>query len=433
MERNRILRWALIGLLIAFVFLLIFQSGRQRFSWRETFKMNSKEPYGLYALHQLMQLFNGKDQFFVLEDSLVGQLPPHRTGDEVANYLFVGQGMYMRPSDRDALLNFVAEGNQAFIATKVLPYDLMFHLYYEVCDDLYAWDGTAEIMDSTIRTSLVHPDLPSSDSFHFTYQQRFKGTATRWGYFPDYYLCEKDQPMVPIGYANDTLANLVRIPHGDGHFFLHSQPRLFTNLFITETAGKSYTEQALSHLGAGPIYWDEYSRIPERMARDRNDDYNQFDNEPTQRLNSESALQYILEQPSLAWAWYLLLALGIIYMLFRTKRRQQIVPVLPKKENSSLQLVQNLGFLYYQQSSHIQVARQAIKLFRTHVHERYGLSWRPDDKQFIDQLCQRSSISQVALNAILTDIQQINKRPGISSEELTTFHQRLEAFYQANK
>ena len=54
MKKNRVV----LGLIVLAVILLAvwaMQGGGQRFSWRETFKIDSKEPYGIYALYDLFK------------------------------------------------------------------------------------------------------------------------------------------------------------------------------------------------------------------------------------------------------------------------------------------------------------------------------------------------------------------------------------------
>ena len=194
--------------------------------------------------------------------------------------------------------------------------------------------------------------------------------------------------------------------------------------------GRDYAQRALSHLNDGPVYWDEFSRVPEQMARRQNES---FRGSQQRRLQEESPLQYILEQPPLAWAWYTLVGMGLLFMLFRTKRRQRVIPVYEPPKNTSMQFLQTIGFLYYQKSSHQQVAVQAIKLLRTFVKERYGLQWRDQNEDFLRQLSNRSGVNHDLVMSIAKDVQNIPRYTALVETELVKFHQRLERFYQTAK
>ena len=424
-------RRIILGLGVLFLLALLvwaIRGQQQRFSWRETFKINSKEPYGLYGLYELLDDLSGVVDFRTLEDSIAGNLPTDVV-DGPANYVFVGGGLFMRPQDRDDLLAFVSAGNTAFLSAAVLPFDLMFYLYYDECDYL-PWDGFSEHVDSTIALNFVHPSLKREANFDYKFVQDFKGTSRPWQYFPESYFCGMENGLVPIGKTSDELINMVRVPYGEGFFYLHSQPIVFTNYYLVKEEGREYAQRALSHLADGPVYWDEFSRVPERMARRQNQQYR---GTPEQRLQENSPLQYILEQPPLAWAWYTLVAMGLLYMLFRTKRRQRVIPVYEAPRNTSMQFLQTIGFLYYQKGSHQQVAVEAIKLLRTFVKERYGLQWRNQNEEFVQQLSNRSGVEKNLVEAIAKDVQNIPRYTGLVETELVKFHQRIERFYEAAK
>ena len=193
MKKNRVV----LGLIVLAVILLAvwaMQGGGQRFSWRETFKIDSKEPYGIFALYDLFKDYPSVKELNTLQDSLAGQLPIDSTSGGRANYVFIGEGLYMRPQDRDELLAFVEAGNTAFLAAKVLPYDLMFYLYYDECDYI-PWDGFSTHTDTVVQLNFIHPTLHRERDFSFKYINKFAATQRQWQYFPDLYFCEMEGGM----------------------------------------------------------------------------------------------------------------------------------------------------------------------------------------------------------------------------------------------
>jgi hypothetical protein len=428
MSKQNIL-WGVLITIVLIGSLWIIRNGQEKFSWRETYKIDSQEPYGLYAAYQLMEAYAPGGRFYSLKDSLAGMLPLKDAAYDRSNYLFIGEGLYMREQDRDALLAFVDAGNTAFLSARELPYDLMFYLYFEECDDT-PWNGLAVLQDSVVALNFKAASLRQADNYHLKFIQKFSAKPTHWTYFPDKYLCPLELGLEPLGTLNDTSTNLVRIPYGQGYFYLHTQPRVFTNYHLLTEEGKVYAQLALSYLNDGPIYWDEFSRVPERMAQNQN---NQFRNQPQQRLQSQNPLQYILEQPPLAWAWYTLVTMGLLFLLFRTKRRQRVIPVSHPVHNTSLEFVKTIGWLYYQKSEHQQLAVLAIKNLRIHVKEHYGLQWRNEDPQFIDQLSKRAGIEREKVAQLAKDVKNIPQYSELVETELVKFHQRLEYFYSATK
>jgi hypothetical protein len=53
---------------------------------------------------------------------------------------------------------------------------------------------------------------------------------------------------------------------------------------------------------------------------------------------SMSPMRFILNNPPLRYAWYLLLLGLLIFVLFNAKRKQRIVPVIEPLKNTSLDL-----------------------------------------------------------------------------------------------
>jgi len=79
------------------------------------------------------------------------------------------------------------------------------------------------------------------------------------------------------------------------------------------------------------------------------------------------------------------------------------------------------------------LAVQAIKLLRTYVKERYGLKWRDNNEQFVQQLSARSGVAPDLVALIAKDVHNIPRYTALVETELVKFHQRLERFYQAAK
>lgn len=416
-----------IGLLvILFLLTFLFRSGRQSFNWRETYKSKSKDPYGTHIIQELLKTYLPSEEVIVLEDSISGGLPVLQ--DKPANYVFIGEGVYMSTYDIDRMLEFVEAGNLAFISSRTIPFDLMFHLYYEECDD-YPWDDYIDHTDSVVHLSLNHPNLEVSRAFEYKYITRFKVTDYRWQYIEAPYFCDQEEGLMELGRMNDSLINFARIGYGAGHFYLHTNPIAFSNIQLLDQTGLGYAGKVFSHLNDGPIYWDEYSKVPEWLGRQQNDNFRGN----SRRLASESPLQYILSEPPLTWAWYLLLALGLLYLFFQAKRRQRIIPVLEKNSNTSLDFIATIGRLFFIQNSHKQLALEQMKLFQAYNRRHYNLQSREMNETFVTRLSTKSEIPAENIHKILNLYANIEKSSFISNNTLVDFHKLLDGFYKGCK
>ncbi len=422
-KRKYILALILAVILATVTLMFLFRDPPRKFDWRETYDEASRQPYGAYVIFELLQGLYPGHSVEVLRDSLQGVLPEE---DESANYIFVGQALYMDSSDVNALLSFVESGNLAFISSKTIPYDLMFHLYYEECDDIY-WEDYNIFYDTAVALNFEHAELRAPEPYHYEYVTRQKAQPYSWSYIESFYFCGQEEGLVPIGMMNDSLANFARVRYGDGFFYLHTTPLAFSNIHLLEERGLEYANRAFSHLQAGPIYWDRYSRAPEWMGRRMNNRGNALAN---RQLSEESPLQYILSQPPLAWAWYTLLGLGLLFLAFRAKRKQRIIPVLEPNTNTSLAFLSTIGRLYFIQNNHKKLALQQMKLFRAFLWEHYAIQSRDLDEDFVERLAHKSEISKETVRKIILLYKNIRNSSFVSENTLIDFHRLLDGFYK---
>lgn len=417
-SRNSIVLAGVILLLLIGMY-AIWQQGT-RYDWQENYDDTKKDPYGTQVLRYLLEDYFPNEQVVVLEEGLKEKL----TDEGGANYVFTGGGMYMDSLDTQELLQFVERGNTAFISTKVLPQDLMFYALDTLCDDLW-WEDFGYFGDTSVTMNFLHPELAREQDFVCKYlKPKSEVEYYTWNYIEEVYFCEADFSFAALGYLGDSLINFARFSYGEGDFYIHSTPLAFTNIQLLEKEGLAYANRVFSHLVEGTIYWDSYSQVPERVAQRLNNPMQP----PNRRLSDKSPLQYVLSQPPLAWAWYLALAMGLLYMLFRAKRQQRIIPVLEKNENTSLTFVKNIGHLYFLQNNHRLLALQKVRLFLADVRERYHINTTNLDDNFVQKLHTRSGVAVASIEKLLLLHRNIQSSSFTSENVLIEVHQLIERF-----
>jgi hypothetical protein len=127
-------------------------------------------------------------------------------------------------------------------------------------------------------------------------------------------------------------------------------PVAFTNYNLLKEDRYRYTENVLSYIPKGNIYWYTKGQNNENI--------------------SESPLRYILSQPALKWAWYLFLIGMLIFMIFNAKRKQRIVPIL-LLANSTIDFTKTIGNLYYQEGDHTNIIDKKIIYFLEKIRTEY--------------------------------------------------------------
>ncbi|HNM27256.1 MAG TPA: hypothetical protein PKL15_17555, partial [Saprospiraceae bacterium] len=148
----------------------------------------------------------------------------------------------------------------------------------------------------------------------------------------------------------------------------------------------------------------------------------------------------MLQQPALAWTWYLLLGLAGVYIVFRARRRQRIIPVLPKNENSSYEFITTIANLHFRDRNYRGLCLQSMKLFLAQVRERYGIIAPMDsgtgtprvDGEFFRRLSEHSEVPESQIRDIFT---QYNNTVQYEPTEamMVDLYLSMEAFFKKAK
>lgn len=338
-------------------------NSEKRFVWTPNYQEKSAQPFGTQALYRLLsEYFPGHSLTAVTED-LEFVLPLET--EAPATYFFIGERPYYDSAATAHLLAFVEAGNTAFLCSERIPFDLMFYLYHEECPQA-PWSNYQTLTADSLWLSLkTHENILKTSVYH---ADRNQPASFTWAYIPAEYFCPS-LPQRPLGYADDSLVNFARFPYGKGAFYLHTTPLVFTNYHLLRPEVQRYLEAVLAYLPEGDMYWDVKFRDPEEVQRLR---------ASGRRLPSEHPLKHLLQHPSLAWAWYLVVALVALYVLFRSKRRQRIVPIWLRKENHSFEYVNAIAQMHFQQHNYRYLCVQLMNTFLQQVRERFGLAPPPD-------------------------------------------------------
>jgi hypothetical protein len=427
---------ALVAVALAAMFYYFFDSEKSKFDWTEAswrkkgYDESNDQPYGSLVAHRLLENYFPGKKLTELRKNIAAELPDSNASP--SNYVFVGEALYMDSLSTSRLLQFVAAGNVAFISSKTIPFDLMTFVYFDECYD-NGWSDYQSITDSAARMSLRAPQLPENHVVEWFFVKQNKPLGYSWHYIEPWFFCN-ELPQQPLGYLNDSLINFAEFPYGEGRFLLHTNPIVFSNYSLLRAETRPYVEGVLSHLVEGDIWWDAVSRVPEAVGRRRNDPYR------PRGLSEEHPLKFILQQPALAWAWYLLAAMAGAWLLFRAKRRQRVIPILPKNENSSYEFIGTIANLHFREKNYQSLCAQAMRLFLAQIRERYSLVAPMDaasglprtDDVFFQKLAAVSEVpEQAARDIFVQHANTVNYQP--TEEMMVDLHLAMEAFFKKAK
>lgn len=397
-----------------------------KYNWFESYDPESDQPYGTMIIHELLESYSKDRKLEKIDGPMNQELQPSK--DSMAAYIFIGRGFYLGEQGADSLLEFVRRGNKAFISAVELSEELVEELRDMGCSYETYGSLIEEELDTIVKLNFYHQDLSDPGGYSYSYYIQDRMYEYAWYYFHTNNICDTGNVVSYLGYMGGHRVNYIRIPYGDGEFLLHSTPLAFTNYYMVNKRGLQYADKVFTHLlgGAGSgiegkpltVYWDSHHNVPAiegDMGRE------------------ESPLKFIFSQRALKWALYLTLGLLLIYILFRSKRRQRVIPVLEAKENTSLEFVQTIGTLYFQQNEHRRLAIQKMKLFLQFIRNRYNIPTNNLNEETLKKISIKSQVPYAQLSGIIEQYQWIESMPEINDHNLIDFHQSIDNFYKTCK
>ena len=205
--------------------------------------------------------------------------------------------------------------------------------------------------------------------------------------------------------------------YGRGRFFIHCDPRAFSNYFLLQRNNYNYLQQALSFVPAEPehVIWDDF--------------YNKRYRAPSDKDN-KTGLAVLLKFPAMAWALGLLIALLVLYLLFGSKRRQRVMEELPPNVNTSVAFAETVSRLYLQKKDNKGIADKIITYFLEHIRNQYFLNTSHVNDSFLHTLSRKSNVSFKDTEKLFAHIQHIQESYSISDQELLSLNQQIESFYK---
>lgn len=370
---------------------------------RETNGYRETKPFGTSVAYELLQQTYPK-QFLQVKKKSFSDIFAW-TNDTAALYVNVSKCYYADEDDANALLNFVFKGNTAFIAASQFDTILLNKLYCKETDFAMQEQFLPENYLQT-RTSLVPAVLNTSDSIYQYYYQPFA----------NYFSTINDGYARIVGYNNLKQPNFIVFFWGKGRLFLHCDARAFSNYFLLQKNNYQYLSQPLQVLPAEPehIYWDDF--------------YNKK-NYPSQG-NKRSLLSALWSHPPLRWAFLLLMALFILYLVFNSKRRQRIIPVIRPVQNSSVKFAEAIAGLYLKEKNNKSISDKMITYFNEYIRGNYFLNVNTGDKEFLSSLSKKSGVPLEKTETLFRTMQQLSNISIVTDAHLVDLNNQIQQFYK---
>lgn len=402
--------------MIAVVLIIFFSltADSRKYNWRETYDPQSIQPYGTHFIREMLKSY-ASEGFVNNTKKPIHELLDSASSKKKSAYVFIGTSMYLDSLDVVAMERYVIAGNDVFLITPYLTNELSDVFYQAECSR-HVFTQSADT--TTIQANFYHPEFATTKPYKFTFRINDKDYKYYWEHVSPSVLCDSLKSLVPLGYVEPDLVNFFKIPHGQGNLFVHTNPILFTNYFMIREKNTAYASSVFSHTNSKVILWDEYSKTP-YYKKSRNPYYN--------------PLYFIMQQPSLQYAWWVMLALALLYVFFAAKRRQRFIPVLEQKSNTSLSFLNMVASLHYHNGNHGDMARKKMRHFLHFIRTKYSLSTQKVDAEFIKKLSAKSQVTEGEIELIFDQYHIIDKFQNIDSPRLADLYNAIQNFYNKAK
>lgn len=364
--------------------------------WTPTYSSKDKIPFGTYIVYQeLSRLFPHKKTERI-EQSIPSYLNSN-TSTIPRTLFIINQNSTLSEKDMEYVLDFVKQGNDAFIVSTFIPPQILDSLHLKTESTYYVLKKNF----SNVELNLVNP-LFSNQKYKFEkvdqYTHFSKLDSTNSIILGQYHV------------GNKTQTNFIKQKYGKGNFYIQLFPVAYSNYFMLKDKNYTYAIHSLNYINKNTILWEE--------------------NKKSINTPSDGLLMYIFNNAPLHWAWVILLSSALLYCLFFGKRTQRIIPVITPLKNATVEFTQTIGNLYYNNREHQDIINKKIKYFLYYVKGHYFMNIEKVDADFSEMLHLKSDVSKEITDKIVSLIQKSQNSVSSSEGDLILINQTIDLFYK---
>lgn len=371
-------------------------------NWRDSYSASDKIPLGCYVLFN--ELNNYSNQTITVSTKNIFETLKELKDSTKTVSLFINNIVSFDKQASEALIKYVEKGNSVFISAN--------NLYGNLSDTLNISVGTDmnNFFKRPSLNSFTSPSLKSNE-------RRFKDVIEN-----SYFTKIDTLNAIALGtikvdksdkIINDTIPdtniNYIKMPFGsnNGAFYIHTNPFAFTNYHMLN-GNEAYAATVLSFLPKHNIIWDNYYKSGRKIIT--------------------SPLRFVLQNQALKWAFYIALLSLILFVIFRGKRTQRIIPVVEPLKNATLDFTRTIGDLYYQHGDFTNIITNKIQYFLEQIRSKYYLNTNELSESFISKLAIKSSNKKEDTKALIDYIIYLKSKSNHTEIDLIQLNKLIESF-----
>jgi hypothetical protein len=371
-------------------------------NWRDSYSASDKIPLGCYVLFN--ELNNYSNQTITVSTKNIFETLKELKDSTKTVSFFINNIVSFDKQASEALIKYVEKGNSVFISAN--------NFYGNLSDTLNISVGTDmnNLFKRPSLNSFTSPSLKSNE-------RRFKDVIEN-----SYFTKIDTLNAIALGtikidksdkIINDTIPdtniNYIKMPFGsnNGAFYIHTNPFAFTNYHMLN-GNEAYAATVLSFLPKHNIIWDNYYKSGRKIIT--------------------SPLRFVLQNQALKWAFYIALLSLILFVIFRGKRTQRIIPVIEPLKNATLDFTRTVGDLYYQHGDFTNIITNKIQYFLEQIRSKYYLNTNELNEGFISKLAIKSSNKKEDTKALIDYIIYLKSKSNHTEIDLIQLNKLIESY-----
>jgi len=392
-----------IGLFILLLGILFFLEAKKPkpIDWSPSFNKEHKRPWGSYILYQELPTIFENSIIENVEVTAYEKLKILYYDDQKSTYLFINDILNIDKESSEEILDYVYTGNAVFMAANSFPEFLSDTLSFKVKNEYYY------SFNDTIKKQLYFANDKLNPKEKLLYNKGFES----------YYFDELNKETTTVlGYHNlneKEFINFVKIDYGQGEFLINLQPYAFTNFNMLKENHANYVTSAFSYIKTDKILWDNHNKSG------------------LEYVNND--LRFILSKPALKWAWRLSILGILIFIVFRAKRQQRIIPIIKKLPNTSIAFAKTIGNLYYQEGEPKDIISKKITFFLEYLRNTYLLDTQNLNTEFKKRLHHKTGVPKEEINRLIDYIITLTNTSDPRENSLVTLNKIIDKFHQKTK
>jgi len=392
---------------ITIIFFVLLQLiGCNKTNWQENYKKISKDPFGLYIFHnELESLMENKKKEDLgenindfLYDNYIESNPRFGT------YLCIkNTARKLNEQGVERLLSFVYDGNNAFLSLNSFNYLLESRLGFTYENHQ---DYLTSVEDLKGNLYLKNTSFKGQPYF---FDRNLKGN-----YFSDF----NSNTTIVLGtheINNKKQPNFIKIYHGKGAIYLHSNPIVFTNYYMLKNK-ENYVESILSYIPSSEILWDPQIKSSKIAPKEKNRD--------------KSVFSFFLEHKTLTWFLYVSLFGLLSFLIFNARRKQRAIPIIKPLDNTTVAFTQTIASLYLKEENHKNLVDKKINFFLEKIRTNYLIDTNNLNASFIEKLASKSGNELQKTKYLIHSIIDLNKKSECTEEHLVVLHRMIDNFFK---